>query len=325
MAEYSGFFNAQLVNETYDRVYDAGNFAEYFSTFISDGVFAEPSNQLKVVPKSGLTVTLKAGKAFIEGYWYKLDEDMDFTLSANSASYSINDLIVISLNKSSRTIVAEKKENVSSMLPTNNGTVHELVVASISVGVGASTITESNITDRRANTSYCGFVTGVVKQIDVGELLTQFESQFNDWFETIKGKLTDDIAGSLQNQIDELSESVQNDLSATEQKILKNTAVITKEVAENGGTYVAYALNYPSGFNVDNCYIKSAMVRKKSGVGVGETNRWYVGYGEYMDIKPELSSSSVSIRVNSLKEQFVDSSYFKGTYEYMIVLEKITS
>ena len=72
MAEYSGFFNAQLVNEKYDRVYDAGNFAEYFSTFIGDGVFAEPSNQLKVVPKSGLTVTLKAGKAFIEGYWYKL-------------------------------------------------------------------------------------------------------------------------------------------------------------------------------------------------------------------------------------------------------------
>ena len=321
MAEYSGFFNAQLVNEKYDRVYDAGNFAEYFSTFIGDGVFAEPSNQLKVVPKSGLTVTLKAGKAFIEGYWYKLDEDMDFKLSANSTSYPINDLIVISLNKSSRTIAAEKKENVSSMLPTNNGTVHELVVASISVGVGANTITESNITDRRANTSYCGFVTGTVEQIDIGELLTQFESQFDDWFKTIKGKLTNDVAGSLQNQIDELSESVQNDLNATEQKILKNTAVITKNVTEDSGAYVAYSLNYPSGFNVDNCYIKSAMVRKKSGTGAGETNKWYVGYGEYMNIIATLSSGSVGIRVNSLK----DGSYFKGTYEYMIVLEKIKS
>ena len=321
MAEYSGFFNAQLVNEKYDRVYDAGNFAEYFSMFIGDGVFAEPSNQLKVVPKSGLTVTLKAGKAFIEGYWYKLDEDMDFKLSANSTSYPINDLIVISLNKSSRTIAAEKKENVSSMLPTNNGTVHELVVASVLVGVGANTITESNITDRRANTSYCGFVTGTVEQIDIGELLTQFESQFNDWFETIKGKLTNDVAGSLQNQIDELSESMQNNLSATEQKILKNTAVITKKVTEDSGAYVAYSLNYPSGFNVDNCYIKSAMVRKKSGTGVGETNKWYVGYGEYMNVIATLSSSSVGIRANSLK----DGSYFKGTYEYMIVLEKIKS
>ena len=246
---------------------------------------------------------------------------MDFKLSANSASYPINDLIVISLNKSSRTIEAEKKENVSSMLPTNNGTVHELVVASISVGVGANTITESNITDRRANTSYCGFVTGTVEQIDIGELLTQFESQFNDWFETIKGKLTNDVAGSLQNQIDELSESVQNDLNATEQKILKNTAVITKRVTEDSGAYVAYALNYPSGFNVDNCYIKSAMIRKKSGTGVGETNKWYVGYGEYMNVIVTLSSGSVGIRANSLK----DSSYFKGTYEYMIVLEKIKS
>ena len=187
------------------------------------------------------------------------------------------------------------------------------------VGVGANTITESNITDRRANTSYCGFVTGTVEQIDIGDLLTQFESQFNDWFETIKGKLTNDVAGSLQNQIDELSKSVKNDLNATEQKILKNTAVITKEVTEDSGAYVAYALNYPSGFNVDNCYIKSAMVRKKSGTGVGETNKWYVGYGEHMNIIVTLSSGSVGIRVNSLK----DGSYFKGTYEYMIVLEKI--
>ena len=63
MAEYSGFFNA---NETqsgvYDRVYNAEDFAKYFALFVGNGVFINPANQLKVVPKTGLTVTVKAGR-----------------------------------------------------------------------------------------------------------------------------------------------------------------------------------------------------------------------------------------------------------------------
>ena len=50
MAEKSGFFNARETEVgTYDREYDAEQFAEYFANFISDGVYANPANQLKVV------------------------------------------------------------------------------------------------------------------------------------------------------------------------------------------------------------------------------------------------------------------------------------
>lgn len=318
MSEYSGFFNAQLVNDTYDRVYDAGDFSGYFSTFIGDGVFADPSNQLKIVPKSGLTVTLKAGKAFIEGYWYKLDEDMDFTLSANSSSYAINDLIVITLNKSTRAITAEKKENVNSMLPVNNGTVHELVVASIVVGVGASTITESNITDRRSDKNYCGFVTGLVKQIDVGELLTQFVSQFDDWFETIKGKLSEDVAGSLQIQIDDLSDSVDEKLNAIEVKLLSNTAIVKQKVTSTGGSYASFVVNMPDGFTSENCYVKSCMARMISGTGF--SNGWIYG--------AEVSNLySIGCNVNTDGTVLVmlqgSSKGINGDIEIMVAFERI--
>lgn len=326
MAEYSGFFNA---NETqsgvYDRVYNAEDFAKYFALFVGNGVFINPANQLKVVPKTGLTVTVKAGKAFIDGYWYVLDEDMDITLSVNGTTNTVNDLILCVLDKSSRTISVTKRENASALVPTNNGTVHELVLAIVSVGVGVSTLNSGNITDTRPDNTYCGYVGALVEQVDFGNLFEQMESQFNVWFNRMKGQLTEDAAGNLQTQINELKQNVEKGLEDVKTQISGNTAVITKEVKENGGTYVAYTLNYPSGFNVDNCYIKSAMVRKKSGIGVGETNEWNVGYGEYMNVIVTLSSGSVGIRVNSLKGQLVDSSYFKGTYEYMIVLEKIKS
>lgn len=204
--EYSGFFNAQESGGTYDRVYDASDFAEYFALFIGNGVFVNPMNQLKVVPKDGLTVTLKKGNAFIDGYWYKLTEDMDFTLSPNGTSYAITDVIAITLDKTNRIVTAKKKEQVSSIVPVDNGTVHELIVASISLGAGVSSITEAMITDQRPFDEYCGFVTGTVDQIDASEMFTQLEAQFDEWFETIKGQLGQDAATNLQLQINELKE-----------------------------------------------------------------------------------------------------------------------
>lgn len=204
MAEQSGFFNALESDGVYDRMYDASDFAKYFATFIGNGVFINPTNQLKVVAKSGLTVTLKRGKAFIDGFWYELTEDMDFTLSPNATGYEINDVICCTLNKTNREIRANKKESVSSILPVNNGTVHELVLGSIKLGVGVSTITDAMITDRRPYSNYCGFVEGVVKQIEMDELFKQFETEFSQWFETVKGQLSGDIAGNLQGQINNL-------------------------------------------------------------------------------------------------------------------------
>ena len=208
MAEKSGFFNALESGGVYDRTYDASDFADYFSKFIGNGVFINPADQLKVVAKSGLTVTVKKGSAFIDGYWYELTEDMDVTFSPNATAYSINNIVCCTLNKSERKISINKKEAVSSILPVNDGTIHELVLASITLGVGVSVISDAVITDRRPEDEYCGFVKGVVEDIETTYLFLQFETAFNEWFDTVKGQLDEDVAGNLQNQINEMKQGM---------------------------------------------------------------------------------------------------------------------
>ena len=216
MAEQSGFFNALESGGQYDRTYDASDFARYFAMFIGNGVFINPTNQLKVVAKSGLTVTVKKGNAYIDGYWYHLTEDMDVTFSPNETSYDKNNVVCCTLDKTNREIRVNKKEGVSEITPTDNGTIHELVLASIVLGVGVSVISDSVITDRRPDNSYCGFVTGTVEQIETKELFLQFQTAFSEWFNSIKGQLGSDVAGNLQNQITSILENMPVIRSGTE-------------------------------------------------------------------------------------------------------------
>lgn len=228
--ETSGFFNALNVSGKYDREYDASQFAEYFSKFISDGVFINPMNQLQVIAKTGLTVTVKAGSAYIEGYWYTLHEDADITLSPNTLSYASNSVICCRLSKTSRTITLQKKESVSSTLPTNDGTIHELVLCVITMNPAVSTITNAMIEDKRSDNRYCGFVKGLVEQIDTTDIFLQLETSFENWFNTIKGKLSTDVAGSLQTQIDNISNNMTT--------IRYGTTAPNNSVGKNGDVYI---------------------------------------------------------------------------------------
>ena len=206
MAENYGFFNAVETAGKYDRVYDASSFAKVFSLFMTNGVFAkEKTSELQVKAKSGLTVTVKAGRAFIDGYWYELTEDTDVTMASNTSAYAVRSVVTCKLDRSARKITINKRDAVTSALPVNDGTVHELVLAIISLGVGVSTISQSMITDTRSDNAYCGFVTGLVDSINTTDLFAQFQTSFDEWFERMKNQLTTDAAGNLQTQITALN------------------------------------------------------------------------------------------------------------------------
>lgn len=207
MAEKYGFFNAvETSTGTYDRTYNAEDFANYFSKFISNGVFVEPTDGLKVSAQSGLKVTVKAGSAYIDGYYYELTEDTTLTIQVNSSSYVQTDSVVIRLDKPNRKMSLELKNNDTSVSKTS--TIKELQLATIKKSVGASSVSASDITDKRPYNEVCGFVTGVVQQISTSDLFSQFTAMFNTWFNGIKGQLSGDVATSLQNQINEIKTKV---------------------------------------------------------------------------------------------------------------------
>ena len=96
MAEKSGFFNAKLVSGSYDRTYQAEDFADCLSLFIPNGIYVTEEEAGKGNPNkgtvnglkpyaSGTSFFIKEGKAFINGYWYILDEqDLEISLTVNT-------------------------------------------------------------------------------------------------------------------------------------------------------------------------------------------------------------------------------------------------
>lgn len=207
MAEKYGFFNAvETSSGVYDRTYNAEDFASYFSKFISNGVFINPTDGLKVSIQSGLKVTVKAGSAYIDGYYYELTENKTLTIPVNSSSYVQEDSIVVRLDKVNRKMSLVLKQNDVSVSRTS--TVKELQLATIRKPVGATNLSASDVTDMRPYNKVCGFVTGVVQQISTSDLFSQFTAMFNEWFDGIKGQLGQDAATSLQNQINEIKTKV---------------------------------------------------------------------------------------------------------------------
>ena len=106
MAEYSKFFDS---GDGDNRVYSAGDFAQYYAMFQSKGVipinFSNPyptydNNSLMVTKKNNNTVTVSPGVAVIHGYQYINSENLDLTVTSE------NTLIILRLDTAAKKITA---------------------------------------------------------------------------------------------------------------------------------------------------------------------------------------------------------------------------
>lgn len=228
MALTYGFFDAELVQGQYDRVYDAAEFAQYFSLLIKNGVFPDPSTNLQVKassPTANMNVNIEAGYGWINGYWAK--NDSPYTLTIQPAHGSLNriDAVVLRWVSSTRSMefdVLTGTPNANPQIPNLTRTVeiYELMLASITVANGATSIAQASITDKRPDSSVCGWVTSLIENIDTTDLFAQFEDAFETWFDNIKGQLEGDVVTNLQRQIDE---RVKIEDKATEEEVITGT------------------------------------------------------------------------------------------------------
>lgn len=172
----------------HDRVYKAEDWAWYFSTFIGNGVFPQPSDGLQVQADSAMTVKVRPGYGFINGYAFR--NQLDYQIVVDTADGVLNriDRIVLRWDLASRKMSLEIIKGNPSAEPTapaitRNADVYELALADISVGKGVTNITQAMITDRRYSTDVCGIVTGVVDQVDASALTKQFDDFFDSYTE----------------------------------------------------------------------------------------------------------------------------------------------
>lgn len=204
MAETSGFFEA-VYNETegtYDLEYLASQFASYFALFIKNGVFGSPTNQLRVSAGTGMRVKVAAGWAFINGYWYWNDEELDLPVASNLTSSSRTDSVICRWDNASRRISVYVQTGTTSIV--RDGSYYDLKLAEVVVPAGASYITESNISDTRTDETVCGLVTQLLSSQTTKDLFAQYESIFNEWFDSVRGQVDSDLGTRLQNQIGNL-------------------------------------------------------------------------------------------------------------------------
>ena len=267
MAEKSSFFNAELVGDSWDRTYTAEDYADYFSSFIGNGVFPNPSSNLLVIANNNMSVTLSKGKAWINGYMYYNDDELKLTIDNADGVLKRIDRIVIRLDLVNREIKSYVKKGTASSSPmgtdlTRTSTVYELCIAEIQVNAGAISILQSNITDTRLNNNLCGIVTQTVNEIDTDDLYLQLQGYIKEngenleqwteeqkqfflaWFESIKNILNEDVAGNLVNRmvaLEESSQSINNRILSLEEKV--GSGLTADNITMSNGLSVEEAIN----------------------------------------------------------------------------------
>lgn len=217
--EYGYFFNSN----SSDRTYNADSFETWLRPFFVSGVF---TNCLQVLAQDtpDMTVKVTSGYANLDGkaaYW---PDTNTMTLEAASGVYDRIDTIVLRRDNTNRRVSIEVVKGTASATPaptapTRTSDTFELVLAEILVGTGVTEITQSVITDKRPDTDVCGYVVAAVETPDFSELYAQFAAQaeefmgdqaadFLAWFDEMKDQLSEDAAGHLQLEIDDINDQM---------------------------------------------------------------------------------------------------------------------
>lgn len=176
-----GFFN----NINGDRKYNAGHWAEFFAQFIGNGVYGKSASNMQVCAGDGLNVSIMTGSCFINGYHGYADGTDTFKIDYGGA-YPRIDRIVIRLDMPGRKIEPALIKGDAAEAPAapdivRDGTYYDICIAEIYVAANADVITQADITDTRGDTALCGYVTGVIKQVDTTELFAQYQAAWNDF------------------------------------------------------------------------------------------------------------------------------------------------
>ena len=220
MAIKSLFFNAEQVEGEYDRVYNAEDFTSYLGSLVGDGVFAEPSTNL-MVRIGSLKYVVKAGKAWIKGHLMIVDEDYEFSPTANISDLDRMDRVVAYIDFDERTMGLDYKVGTPRSTPeagcpalVRNENRYEIGLAKVTVKAHQLTSGQNNIEDTRGKKGTCGWVSGLIDQVDTTGLFLQYQyayeravanmqafeetmqawmnnmqAQFDAWFETLTEQL----------------------------------------------------------------------------------------------------------------------------------------
>ena len=165
----------------YDRAVDSAFLRKVFAAYFSDGVFYNPTNALQVVAGTGMQVQVNPGICHIQGAMGIEPNLRTLSLTAAGSQPRIDTVVArLDLSQAVRSIELYVKTGTPAASPsapslTRDSTIWELGLANISVGANVGTISQSNITDTRLDTSRCGMVAQTIGSLDTGPFFAQLQ------------------------------------------------------------------------------------------------------------------------------------------------------
>lgn len=217
MAFSYGFYNS--LNG--DRKYDSEDLSRMFDGIITDGIIGAVGDTFAVKAGTGNTVNVSSGRAWFNHTWTYNDAPMPISCGSAAVLLDRYDAIVLEVNAASDVRknsikVVTGTEASKPVKPTMENTefVHQYPLAYILRKAGSSSISQSQI-ENAVGTEACPICTGVLKSLNVEQMMAQWEAQFDEWFQSAKDTLSGDVAGNLLNKIEKAEDKIPYMYTAT--------------------------------------------------------------------------------------------------------------
>lgn len=215
-------WNEETHLPSYDRGVSSKPLRNLIGQLFTTGVMPNPSNNLQVhAGTDGMTVVVSPGFAVIEGGLCLEENSRTLAITASDPQFDRIDTVVVRWNEndSVRTADLHVVQGVPAQNPirptlTREGSIYEIGIADIFVTKGVTTITNEKITDTRMESARCGIVSSVSEwdtttiyqqiQGELAKFKSDEEVAFANWFDYMKDQLSEDAAGRLQAEVDDL-------------------------------------------------------------------------------------------------------------------------
>jgi hypothetical protein len=182
MAITYGYFNSV----DGDRKYNADQMSEYFDGLVSNGVYESVGGALQVIAGTDMSVNVQTGRGIINCKWINNNAVLPLTITQAHAMLDRYTAVVMKLDITNRLMTITTKDGTAASTPVkptlqNDATGVELCLAWIYVNAGATTITQDKIEDARPS-SDCGWVTGLIEQVDTSTLFLQYQTAYENYY-----------------------------------------------------------------------------------------------------------------------------------------------
>lgn len=250
-----GFFDSEIVGydeegmPQFDRAESSDFLAMFLSCLVRSGVLAVPGDCFQVLAGEEMAVRVRPGFGVVEGRLAYDDEEAGIVLEAADAHNRRIDRVILRANYPDRKCEIFIRAGTPAADPQppelvrDGADYFEMCLAEVAVRANQQAITQADITDTRADTDVCGWVTQAIQQVDTHTLFLQWQAayqqfyaesgaEFDAWMEELHAILDGDAVSNLMSAIKENSTAIQRIAKELEKKPDAPTVVQATIMAE---------------------------------------------------------------------------------------------